>query len=109
MRLDQFVPQLPSGVVDKNIVQRCVLYRERFHCHARLHRHLHKFGGGPRAVAGQHAVHLRAFVLNRGYIAEACSFASQSAGAFSNWASITFDPGTLALSAAGVSSATSFP
>ncbi len=37
------------------------------------------------------------------------SFCSQSAGGLSNWTSITFDPGTLALSASGVSSATSFP
>src|SRR5207248_8961596 len=38
---DEFVPQLPSGVMDEHVIQSCVLYGKRLHPNARVHSRFH--------------------------------------------------------------------
>src|ERR1700740_449895 len=45
VRLLQFIAELPSGVVDKDVIECGVLHRQRFHRYAGCDRHLHEFGG----------------------------------------------------------------
>src|SRR5260370_26586865 len=51
----KLVAQLPACVMYEDIVQGCVLYRERLHRNPCLDSHLYQFGCSARAVAGQDA------------------------------------------------------
>src|SRR5579863_6293988 len=60
----QFVAQLSPGVVNENVVKRCVLNGKRLHRHLLSNCEFDELGGGARSVAGENAVHARAFVLH---------------------------------------------
>src|ERR1700728_155943 len=64
IRFLQFVAQLSSGVMHEDVVERGILHGQRLHRYFTAHRHFDQFGRGARAVAGEYAIHARAFMLH---------------------------------------------